>query len=34
MTALLDHLWQSSLFALAAGLLTLALSANAAHIRF
>ena len=34
MTALLDHLWQSSLFALAAGLLTLALSANAARIRF
>ena len=34
MTALLDHLWQSSLFALAAGLLSLALSGNAARIRF
>ena len=34
MTALLDHLWQSSLFALAAGLLTLALRSNAARIRF
>ena len=34
MTALLDHLWQSSLFALAAGLLTLALRGNAARIRF
>jgi beta-lactamase regulating signal transducer with metallopeptidase domain len=34
MTALLDHLWQSSLFALAAGLLTLTLRTNAARIRF
>lgn len=34
MTALADHLWQSSLFALAAGLLTLALRGNAARIRF
>ena len=34
MTALADHLWQSSLFALAAGLLTLALRRNAARIRF
>jgi len=34
MTALADHLWQSSLFALASGLLTLALSAHAARIRF
>jgi beta-lactamase regulating signal transducer with metallopeptidase domain len=34
MTALADHLWQSSLFALAAGLLTLALGGNAARIRF
>ncbi len=34
MTALLDHLWQSSLFALAAGLLTFALRKNAARIRF
>lgn len=34
MTALADHLWQSSLFALAAGLLTLALRSNAARIRF
>jgi beta-lactamase regulating signal transducer with metallopeptidase domain len=34
MTALLDHLWQSSLFALAAGLLTLALRSNTARIRF
>jgi beta-lactamase regulating signal transducer with metallopeptidase domain len=34
MTALLDHLWQSSLFALAAGLLTLAVRRNAARIRF
>ena len=34
MTALADHLWQSSLFALAAGLLTLALRSNAARLRF
>ena len=34
MTVLLDHLWQSSLFALAAGLLTLVFRANAARIRF
>ena len=35
MTALvLDHLWQSTLFAAAAGLLTLALRNNGAHIRF
>ena len=34
MTALLDHLWQSSLFALAVGLLTLAFQNNAARIRF
>src|SRR6478735_3326834 len=34
MTALLDHLWQSSLFALAVGLLTLAFRNNAARIRF
>jgi beta-lactamase regulating signal transducer with metallopeptidase domain len=34
MTALLDHLWQSSLFALAAGLLTLTVRHNAARIRF
>ena len=34
MTALADHLWQSSLFALAAGLLTLALRINPARIRF
>jgi len=34
MTALADHLWQSSLFALAAGLLTLALRSNPARIRF
>lgn len=30
----LDHLWQSTLFALGAGLLTLALRNNGAHIRF
>jgi beta-lactamase regulating signal transducer with metallopeptidase domain len=34
MTALLDHLWQSSLFALAAGLLTLVFRAHAARVRF
>lgn len=35
MTALvLDHLWQSTLFAAGAGLLTLALRNNGAHIRF
>lgn len=34
MTALLDHLWQSSLFALAAALLTLTVRHNAARIRF
>ena len=32
MTALLDHLWQSSLFALAVGLLTLAFRTNAARV--
>src|ERR1700722_14157797 len=32
--ALLDHLWQSTLFACAAALLTLAFSKNAASIRF
>ncbi|MEI9890511.1 MAG: M56 family metallopeptidase [Caulobacteraceae bacterium] len=31
---LLDHLWQSTLFAAAAGLLALALHANAARVRF
>lgn len=34
MTALLDHLWQSSLVALGVGLLTLAFRNNAARIRF
>lgn len=32
--ALLDHLWQSALFACAAVVLTLALRKNAASIRF
>jgi bla regulator protein blaR1 len=32
--ALLDHLWQSTLFALAAALVTLALRRNAARVRF
>ena len=32
--ALLDHLWQSTLFACAAALLTLAFRKNAAGIRF
>lgn len=34
MAALLDHLWQSTLFALAAGLLTLVLRGNGAHTRY
>jgi bla regulator protein blaR1 len=34
MTALLNHLWQSSLFALAAGLLTLLLKRNPARVRY
>ena len=34
MTALLDHLWQSSLFALAVGILTLAFRRNTAGVRF
>jgi bla regulator protein BlaR1 len=34
MTALLNHLWQSSLFALAAGLLTLPLKCNPARVRY
>lgn len=34
MTQLLDHLWQSSLFALAVGLLTLAFRHRAARVRF
>jgi len=33
-TALLDHLWQSTLFALAAALVTLALRLNEARVRF
>ena len=31
---LLDHLWQSTLFAGAAGLLTLVFAANSAAVRF
>jgi bla regulator protein blaR1 len=34
MTALLNHLWQSSLFAIAAGLLTLLLKRNPARVRY
>jgi hypothetical protein len=33
-TALLDHLWQSTLFAACAGLLTLTLGNNGARIRY
>ena len=32
--ALLDHMWQSTLYAAAAGLLTLALRGNGARIRY
>ena len=34
MGALIDHLWQSSLFAFAAAMLTLAFGKNGANIRF
>jgi hypothetical protein len=34
MPAVLDHLWQSTLFALCAGLLTLAFRNNAASVRY
>ena len=34
MALLLDHLWQSSIFAGGAGLVTLALHRNSAHVRF
>src|SRR5271163_2215319 len=33
-TALINHLWQSTLFALAAGLLTLAFRKNRAQVRY
>ncbi len=34
MLAVLNHLWQSTLFVAAAGLLTVALSSNGAHVRY